>query len=89
MPIKLDLVPLIEMALNEPLGLIVKTNDPARAKQQLYIAKNACGHPDIHRLQIRTSPWPEGQLILIKGSAKPVTTTSVKKFLSKFNPDDI
>ena len=66
MPPKLDLTHLIEQALEEPYGLLLASNDPPRARAQLYEARRACTHPDAPRVQIRQSPFPDGHLVLCR-----------------------
>lgn len=66
-----DLKELLYVALAEPIGLLLATPDPARLKAQLYQSKK--GDPELERIQIRTSPWPEGQLVLCKGGPLALT----------------
>jgi hypothetical protein len=64
---KLDLLPLWIVAEQEPVGLLLRTNDVARAKAQLYRARADAGIPALAQMQIRTSPFPDGDLVLCRG----------------------
>jgi len=55
-------------AKNEPIGVVLRTNDPHRAKQQLYRARADAGMPELVNLQLRTSPFDEGQLVIVRGA---------------------
>lgn len=63
-------------ALAEPIGLLVTTNDRDRARQKFYSARrdNAIEHPDLDGLQIRVSPFEDGELIIVHSVIKPRTS---------------
>lgn len=52
----------------EPIGLLVTTNDAERARQKFYAARRDASamHPELDQIQIRISPFPDGQLVLVK-----------------------
>lgn len=54
-------------ALSEPIGLLLSTNDPHRAKTLLYRARANSGDERLADLQIRTSPFQGGELVICKG----------------------
>lgn len=68
-PRTLALQSLLADALSEPLGLVLRTNDPARARQQLYSARAQSSDPSFAQLQIRIWPGPDGDLVIVKGEA--------------------
>jgi len=70
MPTGTDLLrEIMYRALAEPIGLLIRTDDPERAKSQLYSAR--VGEPALARLQVRPSPLPDGDLIIVKND-KPL-----------------
>lgn len=81
------LVELLLLALAEPIGLLVKTSDPAKLRASLYRARQASGDPDLSGLQIRMSPLPGGELVLCKStpvdlaSPAPMAPPSVEELL--------
>ena len=61
-------------ALSEPVGLLIRTNSPERARQQFYQARR--GFPDLAQLSFRASPFPDGELVIIRNDpAPPVAQT--------------
>ncbi len=65
MPTKELLSQILYQALGEPIGLLIRTSDPARARQGLYRARQGLADPALAGLQIRTSPIEGGELIII------------------------
>lgn len=57
---------LLLAALSEPIGLLVAASDAERARQKFYSARKASGNPALAALQIRISPFPDGQLVICK-----------------------
>lgn len=56
---------ILQMALQQPMGLLLKSNDPTRARARLYAAQRQI--PEASDLQFRASPWPdEGNLLVVK-----------------------
>jgi hypothetical protein len=54
-------------ALASDRGVILRTNDPERAKQRLYAARREAKDPDLDGIAICTSPTaPESELWLVK-----------------------
>jgi hypothetical protein len=67
-----DHIPLLYRALNEPIGLLVSTNDAKRLRQQLYLARTEALDPALEILQFRMSPFPDGQIVICKGQTLAV-----------------
>lgn len=63
---KTDFKLLLYAALAAPIGLVLRTSDPERARQALYASRRAAQDPDLDILQIRTVGVPDGDLVLIK-----------------------
>lgn len=62
-----QLVLIMAQACAEPIGLLVATNDFARARQAFYRARAEAGVEEFNQLQFRASPGLEGgDLIIIK-----------------------
>lgn len=57
---------LLYLALVEPIGLLLRTNDRERARQALYRARQTLGDPALTRLQLRVSPLADGDLVIVK-----------------------
>lgn len=57
-------------AYAEPIGLLLTTNDAERARQKLYIARRESQqqHPELDQLQIRISPFADGELVIVKST---------------------
>jgi hypothetical protein len=54
-------------ALAAECGIIIKTDDPAFARQKLYQMRKALRDPDLETISILTSPTaPETELWLVK-----------------------
>lgn len=66
-----ELVSILDAALAEPFGIIIQTSDTVRAKMSLYRARAAANRPELAYLQIRTSPFPEGDLIICHNQKVP------------------
>lgn len=58
-------------ALAEPVGLLLTANDPQKARQRLYAARQAAQDPDLDRLQIRMVDFDGGQIAIVKGALMP------------------
>jgi hypothetical protein len=54
---------ILHLALAEPIGIIVRVERPEAARQALYQARTKAG-PGFEGLQIRISPFPEGDLVV-------------------------
>lgn len=61
---------LLLQAVQEPIGLLVATNDFERARQKFYAVRREAKMPELEGLQIRVSPFPEGQLLLVNTRIK-------------------
>ena len=58
-------------ALNSPLGVILRTNDPDRLRQKLYRVRKNLSDPDLDRLRFTTSRTnPESELLIINTGGK-------------------
>jgi len=55
-------------ALEQPIGVLLRTNDPNRAKQLLYRVRAEAKLDALANLQLRTSPFPDGDLIICHGA---------------------
>lgn len=55
-------------AANEKIGLLLTTNDPERARQKLYSIRREAGDASLTGLQIRISPFPDGELVICKST---------------------
>ena len=53
-------------ALAEPIGLVLRTSDTKRVRQHLYAARRAACDPALEILSIRISPFPEGDLVIVR-----------------------
>lgn len=74
-----DATNLLYAALAEPIGLLLATNDPERARAKLYAARKAALDAELDVLQIRMSPFAEGELVIVKSKlALPAPTTEVR-----------
>ena len=83
----IDLIPLLHEARAEPIGLLIRVigGDVATAKRQLYQARAKAQDPALAVLQIRTSPWPDGDLVICKGA--PVDNVSARATLKGEKPE--
>jgi hypothetical protein len=63
-----DQLPLLEMwylALREPIGISVATNNADRMRQKLYQVRKAANDPALAALMLHTSPRnPSGEIII-------------------------
>lgn len=66
-----ELLSILQMALEEPLGIVIQTSDTTRAKMQLYRCRAVANDPSLAVLQIRTSPFEEGDLIICHSNRTP------------------
>lgn len=59
------LLTILQAALDEPIGLLLRTSDPSRARAALYKARADAGaDPALSALQIRISPFDDGDLVI-------------------------
>lgn len=74
---QLALQTILYQALAEPVGLLLHSGDPARARQMLYQARAKLNDPDLAHMQIRlceVAPRAEaegGNLAIVKGEKLP------------------
>lgn len=57
---------ILYMALAEPIGLVIATSSVERARQKLYTARRASLDPELDDLQIRISPFTDGDLVIVR-----------------------
>lgn len=72
MPSQLDLqcTTILYAASSAELGLVIKTNDPYKARQSFYKVRQTLGDADLAGLQIRVSPNdPEHEIWLLRRAA--------------------
>lgn len=65
-----ELGELLYRALGEPVGLLLRTSDRERLRQRLYQARARIADSELARVQIRISPFPDGDIVLCKGAPK-------------------
>ncbi len=61
-----ELIPLLYQALAEPIGLVLRTSDWRRARQQLYAARVQAADGALVGLQFRAWPGEDGDLVITK-----------------------
>jgi hypothetical protein len=67
-----QLVAILETASNEPIGIVLMTNDATKARAALYRARMAENNPAYSDLQFRIWPYEDGDLVVCHGQrAKP------------------
>ena len=65
------LVTILQTALDEPIGLLLRTSDTTKVRMLLYKARTNAGDPRLASLQFRVSPFPEGDLVICHPSPAP------------------
>jgi hypothetical protein len=68
-PAKAKVRDILYAAMAEPIGLLVMTNEPTRLKALFYSVRRECQDQELDILQLRTSPFPEGQFVICKGKS--------------------
>lgn len=64
------LLPFLYQALAAPIGIVLRSNDPERARAACYSARAKAGDPALAALEIRLSPRaPKAELFLVKKGA--------------------
>lgn len=70
-----QLYAVLQAAMSEPIGIVIKVNDIQQTKMDLYkcrkMAIEKYGDAELQTLQIRTSPFPEGQLLICHSRRVP------------------
>jgi hypothetical protein len=61
-----DVVNILYAALLEPIGLLLDTPEPHRARQALYAVRRSLGDATLSSLQFRASPIEGGTLVITK-----------------------
>jgi len=62
-----DWAALLYAALAAPRGVLILASDAAGGRQKLYTVRTKLADPALEVLQIRMSPLPEGNLIIVRG----------------------
>ncbi len=62
---KLEFMSIWYQALEQPLGLVLRTSDPARARQALYAARAEAQDEALGQLQIRMWQGENGENLVI------------------------
>jgi hypothetical protein len=57
-------------ALAEPLGIVVRASDVARARAKFYNVRRDLMDPELNHL--RFVAWPDGQIAICKGREAPI-----------------
>lgn len=65
-------------AASAEVGLVLRTNDPYRARASLYRFRNAIGDAELRGLQIRVSPDDSEHEIWIIRQASPTTAVTAE-----------
>lgn len=60
---------LLQQAAASRVGLLLRTNNPEGLRMQLYAVRRENQLPDLLELQIRMSPFPDGDLVICRESA--------------------
>jgi hypothetical protein len=66
---KNEALQILLQSAQERIGCILRTNDAERLRQKLYQARKRAqegGDTSLDDLQFRTSPFPEGQIVICK-----------------------
>lgn len=72
-----ELEALLYQALAEPIGLVCQAEPSFElGRQRLYAARKRIADPDLDGLQLRASPFPEGNLLIIRETIKIERSTS-------------
>lgn len=66
-----DIELLLYQALAEPVGVLLQTEDPTRARQLIYQTRAALKDPELARLQIRVVELQGGNIVIVKGHHFP------------------
>lgn len=71
-PSKNELLAMLWNAYGAPIGLLVWSSDPERARARLYAARKAAQSEELDCLQIRLTKdfGDEGQILIVKGEKK-------------------
>jgi hypothetical protein len=73
-----EFLALLDAAMGSRIGLLLRTNDPARLRQSIHKARQLSGDPQYALLQIRTSPFEGGQIVVVKGGVRAVAGPAVQ-----------
>lgn len=64
-------VAVLEAAANEPIGIVLVTNDPVRCRAALYRARMTENNPRYADLQFRMWPYEDGDLVICHEQTAP------------------
>lgn len=80
-PLEIQCHTILLAASTAEFGLVVKTNDPYRARASLYGFRTKLGDPELATLQIRVSPNDSEQEIWIIRPAAVAPTFAMESLL--------
>lgn len=66
-----QLLAILEAAANEPIGIVIFTNDTNRARAALYRTRMAENNPRYADLQFRIWPYEDGDLVICHDQRLP------------------
>lgn len=69
---KQELLLLLDLAVGEPIGLLLRCSSAEKARAALYSARAASGDPRFVELQFRISPFPDGDLVICRAGRAQV-----------------
>lgn len=61
-----DWIGVWELARRERMGLLLQVSDVVKARAELYAARTRAMDPELAPFQIRASPIPEGNLLIVR-----------------------
>lgn len=65
------LLEILYAALDEPIGLLLSTpQGMERVRNGFYLARDLSQDPALSELQLRSSPFPDGDLVIVKQRIK-------------------
>lgn len=82
-----DLSSLLYAALASPIGILLRCSDLERTRQALYQARTKVGDGKLAGLQIRVSPFEEGDLVICHQRILLAATGGRPLSLSSLWPD--
>ncbi len=66
-----DIQAMLYEALAQPVGLLLTSDDPTRAREAIYRARAKLADEELGRLQVRLVDLPDGQIAIVKGALMP------------------
>ena len=84
-----DVRELLYRALAEPVGLLLHSEDPNRARTLIYQTRAAIQDPDLARLQVRLVTLGDGNIAIVKGHHFPSPEHQPLMAPTNLVPDEI